>query len=490
MTHAPRLNRSDFILEYRGLLRTLSRPPDKIISTRRTAGLSSRVFLILAAAAFRPAIANSDFLADLIRDDSSGLGAALRVQQSLYRGDGVRLDLLPIYLYEGRHLYLHSNRLGLKFDVDRGQRFDVFVSRRLESFPVDQVPSSLAGMVTRTTESEAGASFERRFDWGNVFAEYLRDTSHTSGGAETRLGLTYVEYRGGFRLNPYFIASARDAKLNDYYYGVAPSEAAADRPAYSVGGGLNGTIGFNLRYDLSRDWHLLAGVSATRWAGTVRNSPIVENRALQLAGFGGFAYEFEPATPRRWEDHTPVFVKVLYGRSSTCNLLPIMELRCGTLATDEKTSIAAVDLGVPFYENPDRWSFVGYVGLLRHDERGLQPDFWQVNAYMKVFYWGFPWRNSVRTRVGFGAGLSYAQAIPFAEAQSQAERGRNTSKLLQYLDPTIDVSVGDVFGSKKLRETYFGLGVSHRSGIFGMAQLFDNVNGGSNFIYTYLEWKM
>jgi len=80
--------------------------------------------------------------------------------------------------------------------------------------------------------------------------------------------------------------------------------------------------------------------------------------------------------------------------------------------------------------------------------------------------------------------------VPFVEARDQAARNRNTSKLLQYADPTIDVSVGDLFGSKELRETYVGLGVSHRSGIFGMAQLFDNVNGGSNFIYTYVEWRM
>jgi len=26
--------------------------------------------------------------------------------------------------------------------------------------------------------------------------------------------------------------------------------------------------------------------------------------------------------------------------------------------------------------------------------------------------------------------------------------------------------------------------------MFGMAQLFDNVNGGSNYIYTYVEWRM
>jgi len=182
-------------------------------------------------------------------------------------------------------------------------------------------------------------------------------------------------------------------------------------------------------------------------------------------------------------------VKLLYGRASTCNLLPVMEGRCGTLATAPATSIAAIDVGVPFVEQQN-WSFVGYVGLLHHDENNLQPDFWQVDAYMKVFYWGFPWSKSVRTRVGFGAGISYAQAVPFTEQVSQAERGRNTTKLLQYLDPTIDVSVGDLFGSKKLHETYFGFGVSHRSGIFGMAKLYDNVNGGSNYIYTYVEWRI
>ncbi|HET7765211.1 MAG TPA: MipA/OmpV family protein [Burkholderiales bacterium] len=414
----------------------------------------------------------------------------MRIERSLYRGDGTRIDVLPVYLYEGERVYLHSNRIGLKFNVDPTHRLDVFVSRRLESSPVESVPSSLAGITTRTTESEAGFSYEQRFDWGRLFVEYLRDTSHTSGGTETKLGISGDGGRGGLRVMPYAALSARNTKLNDYYYGVRPAEATADRPAYTAGGGVNGTVGVNARYDLSRHWHLFGGLSATYWPSVVRDSPIVDLRGLQISGFGGLAYEFEPSPPRRWKDGTPVFVKVLYGRSSTCNLLPIMELRCGTLATDEKTSIAAVDLGVPFYENPDKWSFVGYVGLLHHDERGLQPDFWQVNAYMKAFYWGFPWRNSVRTRVGFGAGLSYAQAVPFAEAQSQAERGRNTAKLLQYLDPTVDVSIGDLFRSKKLHETYFGLGVSHRSGIFGMAQLFDNVNGGSNYIYTYVEWKM
>ena len=49
------------------------------------------------------------------------------------------------------------------------------------------------------------------------------------------------------------------------------------------------------------------------------------------------------------------------------------------------------------------------------------------------------------------------------------------------------MSVGDIIGVKALHDTYFGFGASHRSGIFGNSQLLGNVNGGSNYIYTYIE---
>jgi outer membrane protein len=120
-------------------------------------------------------------------------------------------------------------------------------------------------------------------------------------------------------------------------------------------------------------------------------------------------------------------------------------------------------------------------------ERGFQNDFWQVHGYFKAYYYGFPWREQVRTRLGFGAGLSYVRSIPLMEVRDQGLRGRGTSRLLNYLDPTADVSVGDLVGARALRETYAGIGVSHRSGIFGSSQLVGNVNGGSNYIYGYLE---
>jgi outer membrane protein len=106
---------------------------------------------------------------------------------------------------------------------------------------------------------------------------------------------------------------------------------------------------------------------------------------------------------------------------------------------------------------------------------------------VKSWFYGFPWDDRIRTRLGLGIGLSYAQRIPQMEVRDQADRGRNTSKLLNTFDPTVDFSVGDLIGVKRLRETYLGLGVSHRSGIFGTSHLLGNVNGGSNYIYTYVE---
>jgi hypothetical protein len=65
----------------------------------------------------------------------------------------------------------------------------------------------------------------------------------------------------------------------------------------------------------------------------------------------------------------------------------------------------------------------------------------------------------------------------------------------QKANSTCDRTVGGTpFGAAPWltarHESYFGFGVSHRSGIFGTSQLLGNVDVGSNYIYSYVEWKM
>jgi outer membrane protein len=141
-----------------------------------------------------------------------------------------------------------------------------------------------------------------------------------------------------------------------------------------------------------------------------------------------------------------LLVRFYHGASSDCDLAVIVTLQCTTTHTQDKTSVWAFEIGERLVERLNGWpvDMAAFVGLLRHEERGLQPDFWQVNAYLKGYYYGFPWRARLRTRLGFGTGISYASRAPFMEVRDQERRGRDTSKLLLYGDPTLDFSLGDL----------------------------------------------
>ena len=450
-----------------------------------------RRLLVLAAAFPLSAVANSDWMIDPpVTPGSAGLGMIIRSERSPYEGAGYRYHAEPLYLYEGERFYLHPARAGMKVSDDSVHRFDLFFDFRLDGFPQKNIPPSLAGMQLRESTTDLGVSYSYRAPWGNLKAEFMHDVLNVTRGQETRLGYSYNWNSGRWHLQPSVTVALRSASLNNYYYGVRPAEATANRPAYMPGSGTDVTLGVIGHYELSGGWRLLGGLGLNWLDGDVRRSPIVQDGMRPMV-FLGAAYDFGRPNQTS-EAGEPLIVKVLYGRSSDCNLNKIIPLKCTSIDTTDKTRIAGVELGRPFVTGWRGWpvDIVGYISLLGHDENGLQPDFVQLNAYMKAFYYGFPWKERVRTRVGFGAGISYAQRVPFIEARDQAMRGRGASRILNYLDPTIDISIGDLIGSRAMKETYLGFGSSHRSGAFGSSQVLGNVDGGSNYIYTYVEWKM
>jgi outer membrane protein len=329
-----------------------------------------------------------------------------------------------------------------------------------------------------------------RGGWGAAYAEFLHAATDASRGNELRLGYRYEWRAGRLSLRPHAMLGIRDAKLNNYYYGVQPGEATAARPAYEPGSGVNLQLGLYGAYALSERWRLLAGVSATRWSQSVRASPVVADR-IQTAFTVGLMYDFSPEH-KPWPESRPLLVRLAAGQATDCDVAKVVRLACTSTQTEDQTRIASVEIGRPFIERLNGWPFdiAGYLGVLRHDERGVQANFWQLNAYMKGLWYGFPWSHRVMTRVGLGVGLSYAHGTSMLERRDQARNGRDTSRLLNYLDPTIDVSVGDLLGLPSMKRAFAGVGVSHRSGIFGSAQLLGNVDGGSNYIYSYLEWEM
>ncbi len=448
-------------------------------------------FLLLAAAFPLAAAAYTEPLGDLlVAPGSAGLGAVIRSERSPYKGARVSQDLVPLYLYEGKRFFLHPTRAGLKLSDDGRHRVDLFLDFRFEGFPDGRIPANLAGMQARESTTDLGVSYAYRTAWGSLKAEFVHDAFNVTKGEELRFGYSYDWDSGRWHLRPAITLMQRSARLNNYYYGVRAGEATAARPEYLPGAGTDAWLGLSGYYDLSRGWRVLGGIGVSLLDSRVRNSPIVRDGTRPTL-FLGAAYDFG-SYHSAFEEHEPLVVKLLYGRSTDCNLINTMTLGCASVDTIDNNRIAGVELGKSFITRVHGWplDLVGYVSLLHHDERGLQADSLQANAYMKAFYYGFPWSGRVRTRLGLGVGVSLAQRAPFVEARDQARREQGTSRLLNYLDPSIDISVGDLIGSRALKETYFGVGASHRSGIFGSSRLLGNVNGGSNYLYTYVEWRM
>jgi len=378
--------------------------------------------------------------------------------------------------YDSEYYYLSSYRAGLKLGPA-----ELFIKRRFEGFASNDVPTSMVGLGVREIGADVGVALNHRLGNGVAYGEVLTDASDKSDGSELRLGYRYEGWWSGrFRWRPYATLAWRNAKLNNYYYGV---------PGYEPGAGLNVELGAIATYRLSAGWQLIGGLGLTQYSSAIRDSPAVEDRLFSPSLTLGLAYNFTPQPLMSLDGRKPLILRAFYGLSTDCDLFPIMTLQCFSTHTKDNTDVAAIEVGRTLYERVNGWNMdlQGFVGLLRHLEKDQQPDSWQVQGYFKLSYYGFPWRESLRTRVGFGAGVAYASRVPFAEQRDQELRGRDTSKLLLYLDPNIDFSIGDLLRVRSLHDTYLGLGASHRSGMFGGAQLFNNVNGGSNYIYAYVE---
>ncbi len=114
-------------------------------------------------------------------------------------------------------------------------------------------------------------------------------------------------------------------------------------------------------------------------------------------------------------------------------------------------------------------------------------DIFQLNFGLKITFKNFPWKKYVKTKFSLVEGLSYTSSILDIERENINKKTLNSkSKLLNYLEFSLAFDLGSMLNleGKGVEDTYIGIGVSHRSGIFGT---FNNVDGGSNFLMFFIE---
>ena len=146
----------------------------------------------------------------------------------------------------------------------------------------------VTGMERREFSLEAGPNVQWRTPVGVVNANWYQDISGASNGQTAQLQFirSLVNLQGGsLRLNGVVGAQWFAGKTNNYYFGVRPSEATAQRPAYTAGSTVNLQLGVNGVYLLGRGSLLFGAIG--NWLGNeAAQSPIAETRFQPIAYVG------------------------------------------------------------------------------------------------------------------------------------------------------------------------------------------------------------
>jgi len=425
---------------------------------------------------------------------STALGGGLRLGQSLYRAfdndDQRQYDLIPLYLYNGEHLFFRGTAGGLHLVNRDGLEINAFGRYRFQKLDPDR-NAFYEGLSKREQSVDVGFEVALRGRWGELRADWLADALDRHGGKSADLTYRYRIHGGNWTVSPFLSWTWQDDSLTNYYYGVSEAEARPDRPAYATGDSQWLTFGLNSSWRVSDRISFFGNVGFGGADSGVTDSPLVEEENGSVAFLGGtyiFGNARMPESYVSEERKSEWSWRVNYGYQADGNIVGEIDQGDFSKSTYADTRIGGVTFGKLLTDGP-RVDFTGRLSVFRHFEKDEgNGNFFSYAAYIMAMGKGYsPWSKEEIFRWGFGFGMSYADHVPIAEQRKQASKGNNTSHFLNYLEMTLDFPLRRIFESRALRDCYAGLTIVHRSGIFGTSDFLGDVAGGADWITAHVE---
>jgi outer membrane protein len=303
--------------------------------------------------------------------------------------------------------------------------------------------------------------------------------THTSGYAYANLSYRGKFDVGGFEFKPYGTIRAKTAKFNTRYYAFDIPEAG------ELKAGVDYTAGIDAKYHLVSNLYLLAGADATILDNAAKKSALVQDGYEYSAYLGLGAFKEPPKSSSKTITNTP-YIRGSWGWATHKDLDQILT---GSMPKDKYfNQLVSIFYGHPLTDSLFGLPFEVYLtpGFVLHLTSEVQPNY--LREYIigfKAFYTiPFP----IRIRLGAAEGLSYINETTWIEHTDVIEDGNaKDSNLLNYLDFSVGVNLGDLFFTKSMEKAWFGFNIHHRSGIFSNSAQFGRVTGGSNYPSLYLQ---
>jgi MipA family protein len=402
-----------------------------------------------------------------------GVGFGLRVSNIPFSGetageDSTVADLVPLFYYEGRRFFLRGLEGGVRLWSEETRAVNLVGRYRFFDFPAAYQNE------VRRDALDAGLQWHwQRPDGSNLRLDLLSDPdgrAHVSA----RWGFSPFEW-GAWRMTPEIEIRAKTSDFNSYYYGLDVAD---------VGAGVDVRGRLRAQRHLVHKLHLIASVEASALDSAARRSPVVD-QDWEWAAFLGLGI-FGPLSPERAVVEREPYWRLAQGWGTASRLGEILIGERRTAPADVR--MTSLFYGRPVAQNLLTWPLDVYLtgGLAHHYRSDAQGAATEYILALKLFYTPpWPWR----VRLGVAEGLSYKDSITYYERASLTRNQYRPSNLLNYLDVSVDVNIGDVIRSPSMESLWFGSGIHHRSGIFETSSLFGRIKGGSNFVTLYLQWS-
>lgn len=416
----------------------------------------------------------SPLLQPVENDDTKwGVAIGLRYSKTSFIGeDSTISDILPLFYYEGERFFIRGTEGGVHLWDNDQFGFDAFTRYRFFDYPEEYNDQ----LDRNTFDAGLRASWMLNEN-SQVAAEILTD----SGGRIHGTARVESELRGNrWRLNPLLEVRAKSSNFNSRYYGLGMD---------TVGAGVDARAAVKSRLHVWKNLQLEGSLEA-RWLDSATRSSAYVDGSVEYMAYIGFGVFEDPQ------------VQYTQASGNTLNAKPYLRLAQGwgndsTLAQIFEADIRKDDVSVNmtslFYGHPLSDTLFTlpieiYLtpGLVHHYSSGAQDAATEFVLGFKFFYTlPTPWR----VRFGVAEGISYIDSFTYYEAGSLAADDQTPSRLLNYVDLSVDLNLGDIFKTKAIEDLWIGYGIHHRSGIGGSSPTFGNISGGSNYNTLYLQWS-
>lgn len=428
----------------------------------------SNIILMLILLTFSLKIVAKD---DSFQEQTWGLGALIRNAEIPFNTETDNVtSFVPMMFYQGDSFFIRGTEGGAHLMVNENGQFNAIV--RLRFF---DIPAEYQNKIQGDT-IDLGIQWRKNInDSTYIDTEIFTDLDGNSYGNISANG--YYQYNK-WELFPSLTARFKSASFNSHYYSLFQ----ASEEKVGAGVELNATV--ESRFHVNSNLYLLGSFGVTVLDNNAYQSAAIEQR-WQTEAYLGFAFFNDINKPKKAALSNNGYLRIAHGWATPSNIGDIL---AGDTVKDEyNNQLTSLYYGLPLTDELFSLPIDIFLttGFIWHWNSEVQHSEQEYVVAIKAYY-TLTW--PVRWRLGIAEGLSYISDVTYIERSEMERKGYEPSELMNAIDFTIDINLGDIFKISSLNDTWLGYSIHHRSAIFESSSQFGRIKGGSNYNSLYLQF--